>query len=60
MRFRLVVAGGPEDGYLAEVEWSDEASLADPRRAFIANAVARGERIPTEVLADYPDLQLQR
>jgi hypothetical protein len=56
MRLRLVYAGGPEDGYLADIEWDDEASLADPRRAFIVDALDRGEHVPPEVLADYPDL----
>jgi hypothetical protein len=57
MRLRLVVEGGPDGGYLADVDWSDEASLEDPRRAFIADALAQGYMVPRHVLADYPELQ---
>jgi hypothetical protein len=56
MRLRLVAEGGPEGGYLADVEWSDQASLEDPRRAFVADALAQGQYVPPEVLADYPEL----
>jgi hypothetical protein len=56
MRLRLVVLGGPENGYLADVSWDDEACFDDARRAFVADALLRGERVPPEVLADYPDL----
>jgi hypothetical protein len=59
LRLRLVVLGGPEGGYVAEVDWSDEASLNDPRRAFIQEALTSGQRVPAHVLADYPDLQPQ-
>jgi hypothetical protein len=56
LRLRLVVFGAPEDGYIADVDGSDSASLEDARRAFVVDALAHGLRVPTEVLADYPDL----
>jgi hypothetical protein len=56
MRLRLMVFGGPEDGYIADVAWSDAASLEDPRRAFIVDALGHGQYVPAAVLADYPDL----
>ena len=56
VRLRLVVLGGPADGYVVDVDASDEAGLEDARRAFVADAVARGEQVPARVLADYPDL----
>jgi hypothetical protein len=59
VRLRLVMLGGPTEGYVADVEWSDEASLEDARRAFVVEALSRGERVPADVLADYPDLQSQ-
>jgi hypothetical protein len=59
MRLRLVMQGGPDGGYVADVDWSDEASLEDARRAFIADALLRGECVPTHVLKDYPDLDVQ-
>jgi hypothetical protein len=56
MRLRLVVMGGPEHGYLADVEWDDHASFDDARRAFVLDALARGEDVPQHVLTDYPEL----
>lgn len=55
IRLRLVVLGGPEGGHVVDVDWSDEANLADARRAFVADALARGEYVPADVLKDYPD-----
>jgi hypothetical protein len=56
MRLRLVVLGGPAEGYVVDVDAADEAGLEDARRAFVADALARGERVPARVLAGYPDL----
>lgn len=56
VRLRLVILGGPVEGYVADVEASDAANLDDARRAFVAEALARGVRVPPHVLADYPDL----
>jgi hypothetical protein len=56
LRLRLVILGGPEDGYVADVDASDQASLEDARRAFVVDALSRGQRVPAHVLADYPDL----
>jgi hypothetical protein len=56
LRLRLKVFGGPEDGYVADIDWSDTASLDDPRRAFVVDALAHGQCVPPDVLADYPDL----
>jgi hypothetical protein len=56
LRLRLVILGGPEDGYVADVDASDQASLDDARRAFVAEALATGQRVPPHVLVDYPDL----
>jgi hypothetical protein len=56
LRLRLAILGGPEDGFVVDVDGSDEASLHDPRRAFVVDALARGLRVPQHVLADYPDL----
>jgi hypothetical protein len=57
MRLRLVMLGGPEEGYVADVDAADDASLEDARRAFVVEALTRGEHVPDHVLADYPDLQ---
>lgn len=56
IRLRLRVPGGPDEGYLADVEAEDTASLDDPRRAFVVDALAQGHDVPADVLADYPDL----
>jgi hypothetical protein len=56
LRLRLVVLGGPSEGYVVDVDASDEAAMEDARRAFVADALARGEHVPSRVLADYPDL----
>jgi hypothetical protein len=58
VRLRLVVRGGPEDGYEVDVPWEDQVSREDPRRAFVAEALAEGFVVPRHVLADYPDLQV--
>jgi len=56
LRLRLRLVGGPAEGYVADVPWSDSASLEDPRRAFVVEALEQGESVPPSVLADYPDL----
>ncbi|MBV8716315.1 MAG: hypothetical protein JOZ65_14725 [Chloroflexi bacterium] len=60
LRVRLMVEGGPEEGYLADIAADDEASLRDARRAFVAEALAHGAHVPGHVLADYPDLAPHR
>jgi hypothetical protein len=57
IRLRMVVRGGPEDGYEVDVPWEDELSREDPRRAFVVEALSQGVPVPRHVLADYPDLQ---
>jgi len=56
LRLRLVMLGGPIEGYVVDVDESDDAGMDDVRRAFVADALQRGERVPARVLADYPDL----
>ena len=53
----LEVEWGPPGGYVVLVPEDEEATLSDPRRAFIKAALDQGIRIAPEILDAYPDLR---
>jgi len=52
----LEVEWGPPGGFVVLVPEDEEATLSDPRRAFIKAALDKGIHVSAEILDAYPDL----